>query len=157
MAMKSNRILLAVIVLFNVTMHGRSAQKPPTNAAHGTLQVSQKGTGPIFNEGSITFFRVYQNGNLVEEKMLGGNSVKSFDQTRPRATSEGDKNSFSLPPGQYELRAYVRGCDGNCNRLDVPQNECIAPFGVSAGETLEAVRRQTRNGRCTLEMSSKGK
>jgi hypothetical protein len=157
MAMQSNRILLAVIVLFSLTIQGRSAQKPPTNLAHGTLQVSQKGTGPMFIEGSITFFRVSQNGHIVEEKMLGGNNVKSFGQTRPRATTEGDKNSFSLPPGQYELRAYVRDCDGNCNRLGVPQNECIAPFGISAGETLEAVRRQTRNGICKIEMSSKRK
>jgi hypothetical protein len=156
--MKSIRTMVVVVIaIVSVATQGRSAQKPLATPSTGTLQVSQKGDGPMFDEGSITFFRVFQNEKLVEEKMLGGEVKKVFGQAFLRSTTAGDKNSFSLPPGQYEVRGYVRVCNGNCNILTAPQDECRGGFKMSAGETVEAVRRQTRTGRCTMEISLKRK
>ena len=156
--MRTRRILLAaVIALSDVATHARSETKPQATPSVGTLQVSQKGRGPLYIEGSITFFRVYQNGKFVEEKKLGGTRVNRSGLTEPGATTDGDMNSFSLPPGEYELRGYVRDCDGNCASLSAPKDECAAVFRLSAGETIRAVRNQTRNGRCTIEISSNRK
>jgi hypothetical protein len=135
MAIRSNRIqLAAVIILFAVAMPGRAAQIPSSTAVHGTLQVSQKGNGPMFNEGGITFFRVYQNGKVVEEKVLGGNIVKRFDQSYPRPTTDGDKNSFSLPPGHYELRDTFAPATGTVTGWMLPGMNALQRLPSAQGK-----------------------
>jgi hypothetical protein len=108
---------------------------PPAPAADSaTLVFSQSGPSPEFMEGAITFFLVSAGNAIVEEKELKGNSVPLL-----------------LPAGSYELRSYVRACDGGCNFLSFPEEECRASFTVSPGETLRADR--VRSGRtCRLDL-----
>gem|GEM_PF-2740473 len=127
------------------------------SSATGTLVITQKGRGPLLIEGGISFFQVYSNGKIVEEKMLGGKLVKDFGHTVRQSTRDGDTVTFSLPPGLYELRGYVRGCDGNCNQLGGPQYECRATFSVRESDSLHAVREQKSSGSCTIKISSKRK
>jgi hypothetical protein len=106
---------------------------PPPAANMATLVFSQSGPSPGYHEGAITFFLVSASSAIVEEKELKGNSV-----------------SMLLPAGSYELRSYVRACDGNCDRLSFPEEECRASFTVAPGETLRADR--VRLGRtCRLD------
>jgi len=111
----------------------------------------------MLNEGGITFFQVYAGEKVVEEKMLGGELVKRFGQSQPQATREGDSATFTLPAGSYELRGYVRGCDGNCNQLGRPQHECRALFNMQESDSLKAVRQQKSNGSCSIKITSNRK
>jgi len=101
----------------------------------GSLTVSQSGSGPMYIEGSYSYFLVISAGSIVEEKRLAGSST-----------------SFSLPPGDYELRAYVRPCDGNCGNLDPPVDECRALFTLTPGEAL-TVNKTISGHSCTLKFS----
>ena len=154
--MKPHRILVAVVLVLAVFSQGKST--PPQNSpTSGTLVVSQSGRGPLLNEGGITFFQVYSKEKVVVEMMLGGKLVKKFGQSTPQATRDGDTATFTLPTGAYELRGYVRGCDGNCNSLGAPQDECRALFNMQESDSLKAVRQQNANGSCTIKITSKQK
>ena len=143
--MKPHHIIFTIIAAV-------MAQSAPRS---GTLEVSQSGRGPMLNEGGITFLQVYSNERIVEEKMLGGKLVQNFGQTSPQPTRDGDSATFTLPAGSYELRSYVRGCDGNCNRLGLPQDECRALFNMQESDSLKAVRQQKSNGTCIINITSK--
>jgi hypothetical protein len=107
---------------------------PPTGAA--MVSVSQSGAyGYKMYEGAISFFRIEQSGTPIEEKRL-----------------ENDPLSFTIPPGSYTLRGYLRGCDGNCGALGAPESVCTVPFTVAAGEVLYA-ERILKNGMCTFRFN----
>jgi len=154
--MKPDRIMVAAVVVFAVISQGKAipTQNSPKS---GTLVVSQSGRGPMLNEGGITFFQVYSDEKIVEERMLGGKLVKSFGHFTPQATREGDSATFTLPAGSYELRGHVRACDGNCNHLGNLQDECRVLFNMQESDSLGAVRQQKSNGSCTIKITSKRK
>jgi len=154
--MKPHRIIVAAVLVLAIISQGKAipTQNSPTS---GTLVVSQSGRGPMLNEGGITYFQVYSNERQIEERMLGGKLVKKFGRTTRQGTSDGDSATFNLPAGSYELRGYVRGCDGNCNQLGAPQDECRALFNMQASDSLKAVRQQKSNGSCTIKITSKRK
>jgi len=110
---------------------GRAPQAVTTTP---TLTVSQNGQSSMYREGAVTFFRVDLSGFTLEDKRLEGSSA-----------------NFTLTPGNYELRSYVRPCRGNCDReLDPPRDECVAPFTLVAGQTLHA-ERVIRGATCTIQ------
>jgi hypothetical protein len=154
--MKPRRIMAAALMALAIISQGKATPKQNSTRG-GTLVVSQSGRGPILNEGGITFFQVYSKERVVEEKMLGGKLVKKFGQTTPQSTGDGDSATFSLPAGSYELRGFVRVCDGNCNSLGAPQYECRALFNMQESDSLSAVRQQEFNGTCSIKLTSKRK
>ena len=104
-----------------VTVPPPPVVSPP--AGSGSLSVSQSGRDTGLRHGALSFFRIERSGTRVEEKVLDGSSA------------------ITLTPGSYELRTWDRACLESCNRLGPPQNECVAPFTVAAGQTLHADRR----------------
>jgi hypothetical protein len=67
----------------------------------------------------------------------------------PTNSGTGDIQSFSLSAGNYELRSYVRGCNGNCGGLGEPEFECRQNLSLKSGETLY-IRRDPSSTSCTL-------
>jgi hypothetical protein len=122
--------------------------------APATLVLSQLGEGPALSyEGNVPFFEVSTQGRATETKRLGG-TVNRLGMDYPAKARDTDFVSFTLPAGSYEVLSYVRACDGNCNHLDAPQIECRVSVTLKAGETLYAVRQQSKQPICTLSVSS---
>src|SRR5262245_21172958 len=112
--------------------------KTPASSSKATLVFSRTGRGPMYIEGAIEFYR-----------LLSPEGKKVTDDSRiPKSAS------VELDPGRYELVSYVRPCDGNCDLLDPPMDECRATFSIASGQMLYAVRQQTSTGACTLSVSN---
>jgi hypothetical protein len=121
---------------------GRSPNAKP-DSGDATLIVSKRGRGKAFTEGSLLYFALKSTtGNFKEDKRLGGEWCQDSSLCMPSPARGSDSLPFSIPAGDYELRSYVRGCDGNCGRLGRPEDECRATFKVHPGETLYAERLQ---------------
>lgn len=121
-----------------------------------TLIVSQSGRGPLYTEGSLSYFNVRSIGSdaFKQEKRLGGEfCITPIGRCDPAGASTGDSLGFSLPAGTYELRGYVRPCDANCGRLDGSADECRTTFRIQSGETLYADRIQNQHA-CSITVSS---
>jgi hypothetical protein len=114
-----------------------TVQQPPMpRPGRATLSVSQSGRGPGYVEGAVSFFRVEQSGKVIEELRLDrGPTV------------------FTLPPGNYELRSFVRPCTGDCSRLDPPRDSCTAPFTAVAAQILFA-ERVMQGASCTIQFKN---
>jgi len=124
-----------------------------------TLIVSQSGVGPLYFEGSLSYFDVRSvgSGAFRQEKRLGGEfCIMQIGRCDPTGASAGDSLGFSLPAGTYEIRGYVRPCDGNCGRIDGSADECKTTFSIQSGETLYANRIQNQHV-CTLVISKERK
>src|SRR5205085_3408960 len=89
-------MFVAVVFLGSIPGLGQN-----TKSSNATLVVTNTGSGPLYIEGAIPFFRVESNGKTVDQKRL-----------------ENKTATFSLAPGDYELVGYDRPCDGNCGFLD---------------------------------------
>jgi hypothetical protein len=135
--------------------------KPVLPAADkGTLVLSQSGQGPRYMEGAVPFFSM-SSGTFREERHLGG----QWCRVGPRANRPdipkrlicypGGGGSITMPlaPGNYDLRGYSRPCDGNCNSLDPPRDECRATITIRSGQTL-FVERMQRGEVCNLAISA---
>jgi hypothetical protein len=111
---------------------------PPTAPINSpTLVVSESGRGPAYVEGALGYIRVTSFDALVDEKRL-----------------EGTSSSMNLAPGNYELIAYSRPCNGNCSNPDTPRDECRLPVTLAAGETL-TLDRVRAGATCTLKITSR--
>ena len=107
---------------------------PPAGKA--MVSVSQSGQyGRKMYEGAISLFRIEQSGLPVEEKRLESTAL-----------------AFTINPGTYQLRGYLRACDGNCGRLGAPESVCTVPIKVSAGEVLYA-ERVLQNETCSFRFN----
>jgi hypothetical protein len=95
----------------------------------------QTGRTALGREGSLHFFRIERDGMPLEEKRL-----------------ENTPLTFTLAPGNYELRAYSRACDGNCSRVGSPIAACTVPFSVTAGQALYA-ERIVQDVACTIRFN----
>jgi len=96
-----------------------------------TWIVSQTGRAPAYGEGSLSYFdvRSIDSGTFKQERRLGGEfCVKQVGRCDPSGASPGDPLGFTLTAGSYEIRGFVRPCDGNCGRRNAPTDECRTTF-----------------------------
>lgn len=115
------------------TQVGGASQTLP----RGTLVLTHSDSyGFSYIEGALTFFLVSSQGAIVEEKQVANAAV-----------------SIPLAPGAYELRSYLRPCDGNCGLLDPPTEECRASFTIASAQTLYADRGRAATTVCGLKFS----
>jgi hypothetical protein len=119
----------------------------PVQSQSGTLALSIRGF-VRYTEGAITYFTVTRTKALVTEvewQFLG----------------DADFKPINLPPGDYELRSYVRPRQPGRTPLLAARDECTASFSLKAGFTLYATRMQTdirsgreEKGKCELTFSA---
>ena len=109
---------------------------PAATADSSTLVVSQSGRGPMYIEGALSYFRVASSDVVVDEKRLEGGA------------------SFRLSPGNYELIAFSRPCNGNCGNPFAPSDECRTSITLAMGETVE-IDRVLAGATCSLQIKSR--
>jgi hypothetical protein len=104
----------------------------PPSPGMASLHVSQ-GLSPIAMHGAMTFFRVERSSERITERRLDGSPA------------------ISLAPGTYEIHTWVRTCgDAGCDKVSPPIENCVATFGVTAGQILYA-ERVVQGATCTLQ------
>jgi hypothetical protein len=114
--------------------------RTPLQAPAGSALVSIAQSGrynPGWYEGALNYYRIERAGEILQEKRLEANTALTF----------------TLMPGNYDLRGYSRSCNGNCGRLDAPEILCAVPLTVVAGQTLYA-ERVMQNGTCTIQFNA---
>ena len=81
---------------------------PVVEASAPRLRIEGSGNAPMGIEGSLFFVRaVSPSGRVVLHREWDWPSL-----------------SQQIPPGAYQVTAFVRGCDGNCDNLDPPGRSC---------------------------------
>ena len=124
----------SVVVAGNSGLRPGSADDPVPPPGKGLLAVTQSGQGQAYREGAITFFSVMLAERTVAELRLDRGS-----------------RFVMLDPGPYEIRSYVRPCDGNCLTLDPPRDECRTQLTLGDGVRLTAERVQS-SASCALRI-----
>ena len=68
----------------------------------------------------------------------------------------GEQSTIAVPPGEYELTLYERGCNGWCHptMLGDPANHCSARFVVVGGSAVTARVDFPIPKPCTMEVDS---
>lgn len=120
----------------------------PTEAASGspspataTLIVRQAFVGEgFFTEGAHAYVELLDStGRLVDQA----------EATEYRI--EYDLAAFTVEAGEYELRSYVRPCDGSCEVLDAPTAACADTIDLQAGSEVRIrIERTLRS--CTVKL-----
>jgi hypothetical protein len=119
------------------------APTAPLRAPAGSaiVSVSQSGDPAQLREtlrhGALSFFRIEPAGTLLEEEKLLG--------TTPL--------TFTLFPGNYELRGYFRPCEDNCGAVSAPAVQCTARLDVTAGQVVYA-ERVLQGDSCTIRFNA---
>jgi len=107
---------------------------PPRGLAIVSIAQSGRYERKLY-EGALSFFRIERLASQIEEKRL-----------------ESTPLTFTIGPGDYELRSYSRVCDGNCGSLGPPEFQCTLPLTLNAGQVLYA-ERVLQNGACTIRLN----
>ncbi len=112
-----------------------------TSASAAELRVEQTtGGSTVYVEGSRSFVRIETTGgSTVTEEMLS-------DAELPALLIE-------LDPGTYRLVSWQRPCDGNCENLDPPRDECDKEFRMAGEEPLLATIRVRPHEGCDIVIS----
>ena len=98
-------------------------------------------------EGSYSYVRVErpQGGKLLEERLPDGEPA---GQSKDRIISD---VVLRLDPGHYRLVSFQRPCDGSCDSLDPPTDECERVIRVTRPEAQVTVTVLPAEG-CTIEV-----
>jgi len=115
-------IALALLALPGCGQSSSPGSSPPP-ATLGLQQVVDM-TGGLYVEGSLGYVRLENaDGAKVFEEQL--------DPDKPTLTRE-------VPAGDYVLRSWQRPCEGNCNYLDPPTDECQSALALTSGDHVRA-------------------
>ncbi len=95
-------------------------------------------------EGSYSYVRVErpQGGKLLEERLPDGEPAG-----QEKFVSD---VILRLDPGDYRLVSFQRPCDGSCDSLDPPTDECERVIRVTRREALVTVTVRPGEA-CTIE------
>ena len=108
-------------------------------------QVFDMSEGAYF-EGSYSYLRVERpDGDELLEERLPDNSVPAGEE---KFVSE---LVVRLDPGHYRLVSFQRPCDGSCDSLDPPTDECQRVIRVTGPEALVTVTVRPEEG-CAIEV-----
>jgi hypothetical protein len=96
-------------------------------------------------EGSYSFVRVVrpQGGKLVEERLPDGEPAGQSTFV--------SEVVLRLDPGEYRFISFQRPCDGSCDSLDPPTDECERVIRVARREARVTVTVRPGEG-CTIEV-----
>jgi len=109
--------------------------------ANGTVAVRQT-VQCCYREGAMSYVYVRQIGNDQPVTRVS----RLLAPLEPTLLVETE-----LAPGRYVITSFQRACDGNCNVLDPPIDQCsIGPLEVSAGMVINALVSVVPFGGCTI-------
>lgn len=128
-----------------------SSATPTDRSSDGFLHVSRTYARDAsrYVEGSVAFVRVRSEEGVVFDK--------GFDHPLYPQTLR-----VPVPPGQYSVHAYQRGCPADAcsslrerSQLDQPSEGCEGDLVVSRGETVTITMTVVRDG-CRISTSHEG-
>jgi hypothetical protein len=138
--MKRSCIALAIGLAAVLTSCGGADEYTATSAAAADLhavQVWDESAGLYF-EGARSYVRIE---TLAEDELL---------EVELQPTDAGSEATIRLDPGEYRLVSWQRPCDGSCDSLDPPTDQCDERF-VLAPETPLRASIEVRAGEgCTI-------
>lgn len=108
---------------------------------------------PLGDLATVTIRESWAGGAIYMEGTkqtltVDGLTGRVFSADRVQTASYG---SMAWPPGTYRLTSFVEPCDGNCDELDPPTDQCEATINLAAGDrvTVSIVRRAGEP--CTIQ------
>jgi hypothetical protein len=106
------------------------AVEPLLSGAYGFLGVSLRVRyeGSIYTEGAVAFIEVRDSFGTIAG--------------RERSTRTRTIVPLQLSPGDYQVKTYLRPCDGSCGALDPPRDQCLAPVEIPADGSHQFVAIQ---------------
>ncbi len=111
---------------------------PSVDATSPRLRIEASGNAPMGIEGTLFFVRAVSPSG----------KVKLHREWRwPSVTQQ-------IPPGAYQVTAYARGCDGNCDSLDPPFLSCTADILAEPAMTYVVHYVVDSDGRISCETES---
>lgn len=109
---------------------------PPSSAStlgSATLVVTQAFIGEgFYTEGAFAYVELLDASGAVIERLE--TSEYRLEQELAR---------FVIDPGSYELRSYVRSCNGACQALDSPSAACVATIEMKSGDEVTVLIERT--------------
>lgn len=107
----------------------------------GTLEVRQT-VQCCYREGAVSYVNVRQLGN-DKATLHASRLLAPLDPTLIVGTE--------LSPGRYVISSFQRPCDGNCNVLNPPVDECNSSLiELRAGMTVSVLVSVIPFGGCTI-------
>ena len=92
----------------------------------------------LYAEGARSYVRIE---TVAEEQLV---------ELELEPTAAGHEATIRLDPGDYRLVSWQRPCDGSCDSLDSPTDECSKQFAVSP-RTAPVASIEVRAGEgCTI-------
>ena len=113
--------------------------------ASGTIAVSQT-VQCCYREGAVSFVLIRQTGN-DKAAVRASRLLAPLEPTLIVATD--------LSPGRYMISTFQRPCDGNCDFLNPPVDQCsTGPVELRAGMRVDLLVSVIPFGGCTISMES---
>lgn len=130
-----------------VLLAGCGGYEPGEDAVDVRVRQVYDMSEAAYAEGSYSYVRVErpQGGKLLEERLPEGEAA---EQSEPRIVSD---VVLRLDPGHYRLVSFQRACDGNCDSLDPPSDECERVIRVPRRGTRVTVTVRPEEG-CAIEV-----
>ena len=101
------------------------------------LQIWDESAG-LYAEGARSYVRIE---TVAEEQLV---------ELELEPSAAGHEATIRLDPGDYRLVSWQRPCDGSCDSLDSPTDECSKQFAVSP-RTAPVASIEVRAGEgCTI-------
>lgn len=112
------------------------SQQPGGASVSIRVEVISKPLGPTYAEGAVAV--------LIATRDSEAQFTEVVKTSKPITRA--------IDPGLYEVRAALRACDGNCDRLGQRERECSTKFRASQAETVRLSASMEVGGPCTLEL-----
>ena len=111
---------------------------PTVDASAPRLRIEASGNAPIGIEGTLFFVRALSpSGKIVLHRDWDWPSL-----------------SQQVPPNAYQLTAYARTCDGNCDNLDPPFLSCTVDVLAEPSMTYTMSYVVAESGRISCDVQS---
>ena len=136
--------ILAVCMPFLLASPIAGAETP---LASGTISVRQT-VQCCYREGALSYVLVHQIGNSKVTTRVT-RLLAPLDPTLLLGTE--------LSPGRYVVSSFQRPCDGNCDFLNAPVDECSSePIELHAGTAVNVLVSVIPFGGCTISIETEG-
>ncbi|HEX5696129.1 MAG TPA: hypothetical protein VFZ15_07065 [Acidimicrobiia bacterium] len=92
---------------------------------------------PLETSASLRVFQEQQGDTMYMEGQVSYLSVNGTEQEfRPETTEVTLLVDMDVRVGEVTVESWQRPCDGNCDTLDAPANQCSMSVEVDAGQTV---------------------
>ena len=101
---------------------------------------------PRYIEGAVSYVRLVrvETGETIVDRAVA--------PEQPRPGLEAPVYTRELPAAEYRLISYQRPCQGTCEMLDAPTDQCEATLDVAADGVVDATVELRNEGGCAIRV-----